>query len=74
MNKQLALKFYKLSYSRWAKMDQPIDPEIFTKLVVDECIKVIKETKGPSKLVAINNIRKHFEYSPEIDQDESVQV
>jgi hypothetical protein len=74
MNKQqLAESFYKQSYNRWGRAS-PINPEVFMQLVVDECIKVIKETKGPSKLVAISNIRTHFGCQEVEPQDESLQV
>lgn len=73
MNKELAKQFHDKAFSRWAKT-QPIDPEVFMQLVVDECIRVIENTKGPSKIVAINNIRRHFGYPQQAQNDESVQV
>ena len=73
MNKELAKQFHDKAFSRWAKT-QPIDIEIFMQLVVDECIRIIENTKGPSKLIAVQNIRKHFGYPQSAERDESVQV
>ena len=73
MNKQLAKEFYDKSYSRWAN-SKPIDPELFMQLVVDECITIIENTKGPSKIVAVQNIRRHFGYPQQAERDETLQV
>jgi hypothetical protein len=74
VNKELAKKFHAKAYSRWANSN-PIDAELFMKLVVDECIRVIEDTKGPSKIVAISNIRKYFGYpEQETVSDENLSV
>ena len=69
MNKQLAKEFYTKSFSRWAKAE-PILPEVFMQLVVEECIRVIENTKGPSKIIAIQNIKQHFGLTQ--DQNENI--
>ena len=40
------------------------------QLVVEECIRVIENTKGPSKIIAIQNIKQHFGLTQ--DQNESI--
>jgi hypothetical protein len=75
MNQQLAKKLHGQAYSRYAN-SKPIDPAVFMQLVVDECIKVIEDTKGPSKIAAVQNIKRHFGYPEPVKQehDETVQV
>jgi hypothetical protein len=73
MNQELAKKLHSQAYSRWAKVN-PIDPALFMQLVVDECIRIIEDTKGPSKIVAIQNIRRHFGYPQQAENHENVQV
>lgn len=73
MNQELAKKLHNQAYSRWAN-SKPIDPELFMQLVVDECIRIIEDTKGPSKIVAVQNIRRHFGYPQQAENHESVQV
>ena len=67
MNKQLAKKYYTQSYSRYSRLDHPVDPERFMQLVVDDCIELIQASKHPGKLAIVKLLKEHYGY-------ESIQV
>ena len=62
MNKQLAKQYYDKSYSRYSRLDHPVDPERFMQLVVDDCIELIETSKHPGRLAIAKMLKEHYGY------------